>query len=153
MTELIPAINEIVKYGLQPGLDIETTDRDRSLEKSLVKIYSLFFEISYEFDNSEYPDFDRKMFPGIRHNIETNFKEFGLYQVISDPSDLTGADNYSIGDAIDDLTDITLDLLQVKWRMENNSLNDGLWYFELMFYGHTQQHILDLLNYMKHKNG
>jgi hypothetical protein len=34
-----------------------------------------------------------------------------------------------------------------------NSLADGLWYFELSFYSHTQQHILDLLNYMKQKNG
>lgn len=29
---------------------------------------------------------------------------------------------------------------------------DGLWYFQLTFHGHTQQHILDLLNYMKQKN-
>ena len=34
----------------------------------------------------------------------------------------------------------------LEWRMENNSQNNGLWYFELIFSGHTQQHIIDLLN-------
>ena len=50
------------------------------------------------------------------------------------------------------LTDIITDLFEIKWRLENNSLADGLWYFELIFKGHTQLHILDLLNYMKQKN-
>lgn len=56
-----------------------------------------------------------------------------------------------MGDATDDLTDIILDLLQIKWRIENNSPNDGLWYFQLIFASHTQQHIIDLLNYLKQR--
>ncbi|WP_165850743.1 hypothetical protein [Chryseobacterium sp. 5_R23647] len=51
------------------------------------------------------------------------------------------------------MSDIILDLSEIKWRIENNSLADGLWYFQLIFAGHTQQHILDLLNFMKQKNG
>ena len=39
MTELIPTINEIKKYGLQPGLTI--ADSDKALEKNLIKIASL----------------------------------------------------------------------------------------------------------------
>ncbi|WP_159471927.1 hypothetical protein [Chryseobacterium sp. 18068] len=58
-----------------------------------------------------------------------------------------------VSDAVDDLSDIILDLSEIKWRIENNSLADGLWYFQLIFAGHTQQHILDLLNFMKQKNG
>ena len=38
MTELIPTINEIVKYGLQPSLTI--ADREKVLEKNLIKITS-----------------------------------------------------------------------------------------------------------------
>jgi hypothetical protein len=151
MAELIPVINEIVKYGLHPNLLV--ADRDQLLEMNLIKLYNLYFEIEYEFDSAEYPDFDRVGLSNIRHNIETNFKDFGFYQTVLDPFDLESNDNNGIGDAIDDLTDITFDLLEVKWRMENNSLNDGFWYFKLLFYGHTQQHLLCLLNYMKHKNG
>ena len=38
MRELIPAINEIEKYGLPPGFII--ADRDKVLEKNLIKITS-----------------------------------------------------------------------------------------------------------------
>jgi hypothetical protein len=151
MKELIPTINEIVKYGLKS--DLTVIDRDKLLEKDLIKFYSLSFDIAYEFDNSEYPDFDKSQLPDIRTNIESNFKDFGLYKTVIDYEDIDNLKDCSIGDAIDDLTDIVFDLLEIKWRYESNSENDGLWYFNLIFYGHTQQHILDLLNYMKQKNG
>ena len=57
------------------------------------------------------------------------------------------------GYAVDDLSDIILDLLEVKWRIENNNLADGIWYFKLIFQSHTQQHIINLLRFMKEKNG
>lgn len=47
------------------------------------------------------------------------------------------------------MTDIIYDLLEVKWRIEHNSLKDGLWYFKFIFQEHTKQHILDLLNFMQ----
>jgi hypothetical protein len=150
MNELISTINEIVKYGLQPNLT--TVDRDKLLEKNLLKIYMLYFDIKYDFDNADYPDFDKIELPNVRQNIECNFPEFGLYKTVLDIKDVDNLTDCAIGDAIDDLSDITLDLLEIKWRIETNSLNDGLWYFELIFRSHTQQHILDLLNYMKQIN-
>ena len=91
--------------------------------------------------------------PGVRHNVETNFKDFGFYKTVLGFDDTDNLKECGIGDAIDDITDIINDLLEIKWRIENNSWTDGLWYFELIFKSHTQQHILDLLNYMKQKNG
>lgn len=151
MTELLEIIDEIVKFGLQPNLTVP--DRDKILERSLIKIYSFYFDISYQFDNTDYPDFNKSDLPNIRHNVETNFPEFGFYKTVLDYDDIDNVKECGIGDAIDDLTDIINDLLEIKWRIENNSLADGLWFFELIFKGHTQQHILDLLNYMKQKNG
>ena len=46
MRELIPTINEIVKYGLH--LNLTVTDKEKLLEKNLVKIYSLYFDIEYK---------------------------------------------------------------------------------------------------------
>ena len=43
--------------------------------------------------------------------------------------------------------------LKIKWRKENNSEDDAWWFFGLIFYGHTQQHLIGLLNYLKNKNG
>jgi hypothetical protein len=151
MTELIATIDDIIKFGLQPKLSVP--DRDKALERSLIKIYSLYFDIGYEFDSTDYPDFNKSDIPDIRHNVEANFPEFGFYKTVLDYDDIDNLKECGIGDAIDDLTDIINDLLEIKWRIENNSFADGLWYFELIFKGHTQQHILDLLNYMKQKNG
>ena len=151
MTELIPTINEIVKYGLQPNLTV--TDKEKLLERQLVKIYDLYFDIEYKFDEADYPDFDKSQLPDIRQNIGSNFKDYGFYKTILDINDIDSLEGNAIGDANGDLSDIITDLLEIKWRIENNSLADGLWYFQLIFYGHTQQHILDLLNFMKQKNG
>ncbi|MES2589734.1 MAG: DUF5063 domain-containing protein [Bacteroidota bacterium] len=151
MRELIPTINEIVKYGLEPNL--ATSDKEKKLEKNLVKIYQLYFDIKYKYDETYFPEFDKTEYSDIRQNVTSNFKDFGLYKTILDIEDIDNLKDDAIGDAIDDLTDIIIDLSEIKWRIENNSLADGLWFFELIFYAHTQQHILDLLNYMKQKNG
>lgn len=151
MKDLIPTIDEIVKYGLQPNLTV--TDKEKLLERHLVKIYDLYFDIEYEFDETDFPDFDKSQLPEIRQNVESNFQDYGFYKTILDINDIDNLKDNAIGDAIDDLSDIIFDLLEIKWRIKNNSLADGLWFFELIFYSHTQQHILDLLNYMKQKNG
>lgn len=151
MTELIPTINEIVKYGLQPNLIV--ADKEKMLEKGLIKIYNLYFDIKFDFDKTDYPDFEKANLRNIRQNIESNFNDFGFYKTILDINDIDNLKDNALGDAIDDLSDITIDLLEIKWRIENNSLADGLWFFKIMFHAHTQQHLLHLLNYMKQKNG
>jgi len=151
MKELIPTINEIVKYGLQPNLTVN--DKEKVLERNLVKIYNLYFNVKYEFDDTDFPDFGKSQLPDIRQNVSSNFKDFGFYKTILDINDVNNLTDTALGDAIDDLSDIIFDLLEIKWRIENNSLADGLWYFQLIFHGHSQQHILDLLNFMKQKNG
>jgi hypothetical protein len=149
MKELIPTINEIVKFGLEPKLT--EVNKLESLEKNLVKIYSMYFDVDYKFDEKDYEEFDSQKFPNIRQNVESNFENFGFYKTILDINNFENHQEDAIGDAVDDLTDIIQDLLEVKWRIENNSLEDGLWFFNFIFRSHTQQHILDLLNYIKQK--
>ena len=151
MTELISTINEIIKYGLKPSLTI--TNKEKLLERNLVKIYDLYYDIKYEFDETDFPDFDKSQLPDIRQNVSSNFKDFGYYKTILDINDVNNITDTALGDAIDDLSDIIIDLLEIKWRIENNSLADGLWQFQFIFHAHSQQHLLDLLNYMKQKNG
>lgn len=147
--QLIQTINQIVKFGLEQNIEISKDERNLWLEKSLISIYSLYFEIQYEYDNTHFEEYDDIKYVNIRKNIESNFPDFGYYTIALDLMDINNKDNMAIGDAIDDLSDIILDLLHIKWRMGNNSQNNGLWYFELIFSGHTQQHIIDLLKYLK----
>ncbi|MCY0979087.1 DUF5063 domain-containing protein [Chryseobacterium wangxinyae] len=150
MKDLIPTINEIIKFGLYPSLS--ETNKETLLEKNLIKIYSLYFDITYTFDKAKYPDFNKKQFRNVQKNVESNFKDFGFYKIILDIQNIDGLQESALGDAIDDLSDIILDLLEIKWRINNNSLNDGLWYFKFIFHAHTQEHIIGLLNFMKQKN-
>lgn len=151
MNQLISTINEIVRYGLQPNVTV--ADHEKLLERHLVKIYDLYFDIDFKIDEREFPDFDISNYPNIRQNVARNFPDFGLYKTILDVNDLNTFNDVGTGDAIDDLSEIISDLLELRWRIENNSLADGLWYFEHICRSHTQQHMLDLLAYMKSKNG
>ena len=150
MKNLIPIINEIIKYGFQNNV-IEN-DKEKALEKNLINIYSLYFEIKFDFDEAEYTDFEDLDYNEIRKNVESNFKDFGFYKMILNINDIDNLKDCGLGDAIDDLSDVIIDLTEIKWRIENNSLEDGLWFFEFIFRSHTQQHIIDLLNFMKQKN-
>ena len=97
MRELIPTINEIAKYGLQPNLT--EVDKEKSLAKSLVKIYNLYFEIEYEFDETDYPDFDNEKYQNIRQNVESNFKDFGFYKMVLEINDMVN-DEIGIGELL-----------------------------------------------------
>lgn len=151
MTKLINIIDEITKYGLQTNLKIENKESD--LEEYLVEFYSEYFSINYNYDESDYPAFDKIKLPNIIENVKSNFPNFGLYHEVWDCHELNKKPNIALGDAVDDLSDIIFDLLEIKWRAENNSHQDALWFFQLIFRSHTQQHIISLLNYMKSKYG
>lgn len=144
---LASSIDEITKYGLQPNLNVP--DRHFQLEKHLVTIYKLYFEVEYEPDHHNYPKFDKARLPDILSNIKSNFPRFGFYKSVVNINNMTSFSDICLGDAVDDLNDIILELLEVKWRIENNSLNDGLYFFKFIFDAHIQQHLLDLLNFMK----
>ena len=131
MAGLIQTINEIVKYGLQANLMV--IDKEKLLERNLIKIYNFYFDIKFEFYKTDYPEFDKSILPDIRKNVVSNFEDLGFYKIILDINDIENLKDNAIGDAVDDLTDIIIDLLEIKWRMVNNSLADGLWFFELTF--------------------
>lgn len=151
MEEIIKIIDEIVKYGLNPNLEVD--DKEVDLEKNLVKLYAKFFEIDYEYDKMDYPEFEKAKLPNIIENVKNNFPDFGFYhEVVNIHNIAKDAENVT-GDAIDDLADIIFDLLEIKWRKENNSENDAFWFFELIFRSHTQKHIISLLNFIMNKNG
>ena len=151
MNDIIEIINAITKYGVASKLEIK--DKETDLEKNLVKIYSKFFEIKYEYDYKDYPDFSKDSLSNILENVKNNFPDFGFYHEVLNIHEPNKDAENAIGNAIDELSDIIFDLLEIKWRKENNSEQDALWFFELIFRSHTQQHIISLLNFMKNKNG
>jgi len=141
-------INNVTKYGLQSNI----CEKEKDLEHHLIQIYNSYFQYGYDFDENEYSKFDNSNHQNIQENIKSNFPEFGFYNVILNPFDIVDSKmEIVLCDAIDDLNDIILDLLEVKWRLENNSYNDGIWFFKFIFTNHTKSHILNLLNYLNKK--
>ena len=86
----------------------------------------MYFDIKYEFDETDFPDFDKSQLPDIRQNVSSNFKDYGFYKTILDINDVNNISDTALGAATDDLSDIIIGLLEIKWRIENNSLADGL---------------------------
>ncbi len=74
------------------------------------------------------------------------FPNLGFYPV-TDPSGLLSAEPM-VGDAIDDLADITQDLEKVIWRFENVGADDAHWYFRLGYQIHWGRHLRELALYL-----
>ena len=149
MKAFLETISEITKYGLEKNLT--EVEKEKNLERNLVRLYNFYFEIKFEFDGEDYDEFERPQPKSVTENIKSNFAEFGFYKIVLDINDIDNLNGNALGDAVDDLLDITIDLMEVKWRMENNGVEDGLWYFNFSFENNIQQHILDLLNYLKNR--
>lgn len=147
MKDLIQIIDGIAKYGLMADLEIKNKEED--LEQLLVLLYAYSFRVEYKFEDQNYPAFNKKLFPNVIDNVQKNFPSFGFYHSILNLDEISADAETGTGDAVDDLSDIIYDILQIKWRIENNSEADGLRYFKLIFDAHTQQHLIDLLNFMK----
>ncbi len=145
MTHVIAIIDEIARFGLEPNVAID--NKELHLERNLVQLYCSYFEVAYVADESDYPDIDLSL-PSLRENIESNFPGFGFYDVVLDINKIGLPKNIGTADAVDDLYDIIKDMLEVKWRLQNNSAANGLWFFRFIMNAHTKAHILGLLTFL-----
>ena len=150
MSELRKLIDQITEFGINPK--VELTDKTVVLKKLLVGIYSEYLNVKFEFDEKDYeeePDFD---FDIILENVKSNFPDFGWYSSVLDSNKMEPNIEIGIGDELDDLADIIRDLLAVKWKMENTSMDDALWQFQFSMQSHSEQHLVDLLKRLKERN-
>lgn len=107
--EITATINTITQFGLKS--DLKISSKMELLERSLVKIYNFYFEVEHVYAETDYPDFTKFQLPYLRANVRNNFPEFGCYKIANDIINLDNIDDILTGDAIDDLSDIIIDLL------------------------------------------
>ena len=121
--------------GTEPILD--------ALELALDKLALVRHHLQYEFEEG-HPDPPRKDYDEMRALVGQRFTAFGYYNRVEDVAVKIGQTETMLGDAVDDLADIVLDLYKVKWRWENTSEADALWHFETMFGFHWGMHLRNL---------
>ena len=83
--------------------------------------------------------------PDLYKAVADRFPAYGMYPV----SDPIGSieDAAMMGDAIDDLADLTLDLREVVWLADHIGLNDAHWFFRLHYF-HWGRHARELGLYL-----
>ena len=151
MNNIINLINRITEFGTNPN--VESENKTDEIQKLLVGIYSEYLNLNAEFDDADFeeePNFD---YNSIKKNVETNFPDFGWYHSVWECHQIIPDADLVTGDAIDDITDIIKDLLEVKWCFENTSDKNAKWHFSDLMRIHSEQHLVNLLKYLKDKNG
>lgn len=151
MTNLEKLINRITEFGLNDK--VQSDNKKLEIQQLLVGIYSEYLNLEAEFDDGDFdeePSFD---YDSIKKNVEANFPDFGWYHSIRESHKIIPDADLVTGDAIDDLTDIIKDLLEVKWCFENTSEKNAIWVFCDSMQIHSEQHLVDFLKYIKDMNG
>ncbi len=120
------------------------------LEMILDKLALASHFIEYKFDKTDYPDEPRKNYAQLRELISKRFPNFGFYNIPSAVTDKVGEAEIYTGDALDDVTDIGIDMHEVAWRWENNSAEDALFHFEILYDSHWGNHLRNLQFYVHH---
>jgi hypothetical protein len=103
---------------------------------------------AYQFDEKDYPEAPKSAVGHILASVKKRFPNYGYYNSAEDLINNPGKGATIVGDAIDDITDIALDLYETKWRWENNSVEDGLWHFKNHFEMHWGRHLRELQLYL-----
>lgn len=83
--------------------------------------------------------------PALYKEVAGRFPAYGLYPV-SDPL-ASIEDAAMIGDAIDDLSDLTLDMREIVWLADHIGLDDAHWPFRLHYF-HWGRHARGLALYL-----
>ena len=102
-----------------------------------------------DFDEADYPDAPEPDYQQLRDAVASLFPGFGYYNIATDISINIGQTTLGVGDAIGDISEIAVDLLEVKWLWENTSVENALWEFKWGYENHWGDHLRNLQIYIK----
>jgi len=105
---------------------------------------------SYVFDEKDYPEAPDRVRDNVLAMVKKHFPRYSYYNVAEDVTCNVGRSGTMVGDAIDDIKDITLELFETQWCWDNNSIEDGLWHFKKGFETHWGHHLRGLQLYLLH---
>jgi hypothetical protein len=140
--EIRDAIEEFI--ALLENSAIPAEERMQRLRRSLDLLALLQHDVSYVFDERDYPDAPRKEHKAIRQVVSARFPGLGYYNIPSSVTQHIAESSMDVGDAIDDIGDIAIELYEVLWRLDHTSTDDALWYFANSYFTHWEHHVREL---------
>jgi hypothetical protein len=144
--EIHQAIDDFLNL-IEKGKDsIEANEQ--ALIPTLDKLALAYHSSAYEFDEQDYPEPPSKDYQKLRAIVTERFPNFGYYNLPQEVTTKISETEILVGDAIDDITDITRDMQEIRWRWNNTSDLDALWYFRLGYYSHWGNHLRELQFYL-----
>lgn len=124
-------------------------DGERPSDEALVAALDRLVAAYHVTPDGEVSDFDddapREEGAALYEQLAERFPDYGMYPVADPSKPLENA--MMMGDAIDDLADLTLDMREVIWSAENLGVDDAHWSFRLHFF-HWGQHARELSLYL-----
>ena len=138
-------LSEFISFVLSD----KRSENDLSLLiRKLDELPILVDSIPYEFDENDYPSAPHSEHREIRSRVESKFPELGVYHSASYDEDLNSNETVVVGDAVDDITDIVGDLIEIEWYFENTSDADALWHLETSYRSHWGNHLREVQLYL-----
>jgi hypothetical protein len=121
---------------------VKVVDRLQLLAETLDTLAMAYHRTPAIDDDRDYVSTPTVSYDELRKSVSPRFPELGLYATIvpGPPTELDGM----VGDAIDDMVDIAIDLEAVLWRSEHVSLEDAMWHFRFGYLSHWGQHLVEL---------
>jgi hypothetical protein len=140
------AIEEYV--DVVESLTLTPEDRLARLPGALDSLAVTVRDITYEFDEADYPEEPREDYQATYQVVGRHFPRLGYYNVPGSITREIEESKTGVGDAIDDIVDILLDLKGVLWRFNNTSPDDALWDLNQSFQYHWGLHLRELQLYL-----
>lgn len=122
--------------------DVPTAE---ALLASLDRLVAAYHETPDASPSDEDLDPPRDNGASLHARLAQRFPAYGIYPV-ADPAEAPGS-VAMVGDAIDDLADLTLDMREVVWLADQGSIDDAHWSFRLHFF-HWGRHARELSLYL-----
>lgn len=134
-------LNKFIDFVEIPN-KLSEDEKNQQLEFELINLYLLYLNIETKQSKDLKKKFD---YNKEREIILKNFKHLGYYNDTLEIDDNIGETEITVGDAIDDLTDI---IISLKEALSYKHEKDTIGHLKLSFEFHTREHMINLLRYI-----
>jgi len=134
--------------ALVEATDLPAVERVEAIPAASDGLAHAIHQATYTYDERDFPDAPRTDAKTIRTLVSAHFPSLGYYNLADPTTQQIGRASVIVGDGIDDIVDIYLDLKEALWRWDGTSVDDALWHLTNSFGSHWGLHLRSLQYYL-----